>query len=178
MKILLVEDDRKIASFLEKGLKEEGYVLHHVADGEEGYRVATQDAWDLVILDRMLPKQDGLTVCRRIREKGISTPVLILSARGTIENKVEGLDAGADDYLPKPFAFSELLARVRALMRRKSGETKPLLQDGDLKLDLVAHKATYKDQKLELTSREFSLLQLFLRRKGHVLSRTVITESV
>ncbi len=178
MKILIVEDDQKIAQFLEKGLKEEGYVTHWVKDGESGFEKAALEEWDLLILDRMLPKTDGLQVCRRIREKGSRVPILILSARGTIENKVEGLDAGADDYLPKPFAFSELLARIRALSRRKSEDLKPALALGDLKLDLVSHKATYRDKKIDLTSREFALLHLFMRRKGHVLSRTIIAESV
>ena len=178
MKILIVEDDQKIAQFLEKGLKEEGYVTHWVKDGESGIEKATQEEWDLLILDRMLPKTDGLAVCRRMREKGSRVPILILSARGTTENRVEGLDSGADDYLAKPFAFSELLARVRALSRRKSGDLKPALESGDLKLDLIAHKATYRDKKIDLTSREFALLQLFMRRRGHVLSRTIIAESV
>ncbi|MFN0118080.1 MAG: response regulator transcription factor [Elusimicrobiota bacterium] len=178
MRILLIEDDPKIAQFLEKGLKEEGYVTHWVKDGESGFEKAGEEEWDLVILDRMLPKTDGLVVCRKIREKGSRVPILILSAKGTIENRVEGLDSGADDYLPKPFAFSELLARVRALARRKSEDLKPTLEIGDLKLDLVAHKATYQDKEIDLTSREFALLQLFMRRKGHVLSRTIIAESV
>lgn len=178
MKILIVEDDVKIAQFLEKGLKEEGYVTHWVKDGQTGYQTAVQEEWDMVILDRMLPKLDGLQACRRIREGGSRVPILILSARSAVENRVEGLDAGADDYLSKPFAFSELLARVRALGRRKTEYLKPTLQLGDLKLDLVAHKATYQGKKIDLTSREFALLQLFMRRKGHVLSRTVIAESV
>ncbi len=178
MKILIVEDDLKIAQFLKKGLEEEGYVTHWVKDGEAGFETATREEWDLLILDRMLPKTEGLEVCRRIREKGSRVPILILSARGTTENRVEGLDSGADDYLPKPFAFSELLARVRALARRKTEELKPALEMGELKLDLVSHKATYRDKKIDLTSREFALLHLFMRRKGHVLSRTIIAESV
>lgn len=178
MKILLIEDDSKIAKFLEKGLKEEGYVTHWVKDGESGLSAATKEPWDLVILDRMLPKMDGLVVCKNLRQAGQKAPVLILSARGTTENKIEGLDAGADDYLPKPFSFAELLARVRALSRRKTDDTKPHLEMGSLKLDLVAHAAMYEDRKIDLTSREFALLQLFMRRKGHVLSRTIIAESV
>jgi DNA-binding response OmpR family regulator len=177
MRILLVEDDAKIAKFIEKGLKEEGYVTHWVKDGLAGLEAATEP-WDLIILDRMLPKMDGLTVCKRVREAGQQVPILFLSAKGTLENRVEGLDCGADDYLPKPFGFSELLARIRALTRRKTTDLKPLLESGNLKLDLVSHTATFNDDKIELTSREFSLLQLFMRRKGHVLSRTIIAESV
>ena len=178
MKILIIEDDRKIAQFLEKGLKEEGYVTHALADGASGLQAAKSDTWDLVILDRMLPKLDGLSICRKIRETGNRVPILILSARGTMEDRVEGLDAGADDYLPKPFAFAELLARTRAMARRKTDSSNATLECGDLKLDLVAHRATYGDKKVELTSREFALLQLFMRRQGHVLSRTIIAESV
>lgn len=175
---MIVEDDRKIAQFLEKGLKEEGYVTRWVTDGETAHTTALQEEWDLIILDRMLPKLDGLAVCRKIREQGNRVPLLILSAQGTTQNRVEGLDAGADDYLTKPFAFSELLARIRALSRRQTDELSSILGVGDLKLDLVAHKATFRDKRIELTSREFSLLQLFMRRKGHVLTRTIIAESV
>lgn len=178
MKILLVEDDRKIAQFLEKGLKEEGYVTHWVKDGETAADTALREEWDMIILDRMLPKMDGLAVCRKIRMEGNRVPILVLSAHGEIENKVEGLDAGADDYLGKPFAFSELLARIRALTRRKSDTGTSVLEAGDLKLNLVSHKATFKGKDIDLTSREFALLQFFMRRKGHVLSRTIIAESV
>ncbi len=178
MKILIVEDDAKIATFLEKGLKEEGYVTHWAKNGQDGLDAAAREEWDLLILDRMLPKLDGLTVCKRLRDEGNRLPILILSARGALENRVEGLDAGADDYLAKPFAFSELLARVRALVRRKHDGAKPTLELGELKLDLVSHTATFKDKKIDLTSREFALLQFFMRRKGHVLSRTIIAESV
>lgn len=178
MKILIVEDDGKIAQFLEKGLKEEGYVTHWVKDGEAGYQTAAQEDWDILILDRMLPKMDGLAVCRKIREQGNKVPILILSARSAIDNRVEGLDSGADDYLTKPFAFSELLARVRALSRRQSDSLTSTLENGELKLNLVSHKATYRGNEIDLTSREFALLEYFMRRKGHVLSRTIIAESV
>lgn len=178
MKILIVEDDRKIAQFLEKGLKEEGYVTHWVNDGQAAADAASREEWDMIILDRMLPKLDGLEVCRKIRREGNKVPILILSARGEIENKVEGLDCGADDYLAKPFAFSELLARSRALTRRNADSASSLLEVGDLKLDLMSHKATFNGNEIDLTSREFALLQFFMRRKGHVLSRTIIAESV
>lgn len=178
MKILIVEDDAKIAQFLQKGLKEEGYVTHWVKDGEAAQRTALQEDWDLAILDWMLPKRDGLSVCRKIREAGKKFPILMLSARGSTENRVEGLDCGADDYLTKPFAFTELLARIRALSRRRSEEAVPLLQSGNLTLNLVSHKVSYRDKEIELTNREFTLLQYFMRRRGHVLSRTVIAESV
>jgi DNA-binding response OmpR family regulator len=178
MKILIVEDDAKIAKFLEKGLKEEGYVTCWAKDGQTGLDFATQEEWDFLILDRMLPKMDGLVLCREIRKTKSRTPILILSARGTIENRVEGLDSGADDYLPKPFSFSELLARIRALTRRQTDDLRPEMRSGGLKLDLVSHAVTFDDKKIDLTNREFALLQFLMRRKGHVLSRTIIAESV
>ncbi|MCG3204682.1 MAG: Transcriptional activator protein CopR [Elusimicrobia bacterium] len=178
MKILVVEDDKKIAQFLLKGLKEEGYVTHWVQDGDSALQNATQEEWDVLVLDRMLPKRDGLTLCREIRQKGNRVPILILSARSTIENRVEGLDAGADDYLPKPFSFNELLARIRALARRKTENLTSTLTVGDFQLDMTAHTATFQGNKIDLTNREFALLQLFMKRKGHILSRTLIAESV
>ncbi|OVE78156.1 DNA-binding response regulator [bacterium F11] len=178
MKILIVEDDLKIAKFLQKGLKEEGYSTHWVKDGQAAYEAASREDWDLIILDIMLPLMDGISVCQKIRREGKTTPVLMLTARDSVENRVEGLDSGADDYLTKPFAFSELLARIRALSRRQPTSPSTDLDAGDLKVDLVAHKALYKGKEIELTSREFSLLQFFMRRKGHVLTRTILAESV
>jgi DNA-binding response OmpR family regulator len=178
MKVLIVEDDHKITGFLEKGLREEGYVTHCEKNGAQGLDAAMRENWDVIILDRMLPGLDGLEFCRRFRRDGHKTPVLILSARGETENRIEGLDAGADDYLPKPFSFSELLARLRALLRRPSEATGATLKAGELTLDLVSHHVFYRDKKIPLTTREFGLLQLFMRRQGHVLSRTVIAESV
>lgn len=178
MKILVVEDDKKIAQFLNKGLKEEGYAPHWVEDGESAYHAASTEDWDLVILDLMLPRMDGLSVCRKIRQEGKNVPVLMLTARDSVENRIEGLDSGADDYLTKPFSFSELLARIRALSRRQPGNSNTTLESGGLKVDLIGHKVTYDKQDIDLTSREFSLLQFFMRRKGHILTRTIIAESV
>jgi DNA-binding response OmpR family regulator len=178
MKILLVEDDGKIAKFVSQGLREEGFVVALAKDGELGYQKASEEAFDVLILDVMLPKMDGVTLCRKLRQGGKVLPILMLTARDTVENRVEGLDAGADDYLIKPFSFSELLARIRALDRRSRVDGQKSLEAGHLKIDLVAHKVSYEGKELELTSREFALLHFFLRRKGHVLSRTIIAESV
>jgi len=179
MKILLIEDDAKITKFIRQGLEEEGYSVAHGRDGEEGLEKALEGQFDVIVLDLNLPKLDGLGVCRKLRKAGQKTPVIMLTARDTVENRVDGLDAGADDYLVKPFAFSELLARLRALTRRAAGgSADSVLKAGDLELDRVKHKATYRSDSIELTSREFALLELFMRRPGHILSRTQIAESV
>jgi DNA-binding response OmpR family regulator len=178
MKILIVEDEKAIVRFVSQGLKEEGHVVSSAADGKTGLEMALTDNFDFLILDLMLPKMNGLDVCRAIREKGLEFPILMLTAKDSVENRVDGLDAGADDYLVKPFAFSELAARVRALGRRKKGEGQAVLEEAGLKMDLVRHRVVYNDNELELTSREFGLLSHFMKRKGHVLSRTMIIESV
>ena len=178
MKILVVEDDKTISDFISQGLKEEGNVVTKAADGKIALELTQTTEYDLIILDLMLPAVDGMTVCRTLRQRGINWPVIMLTAKDAVEDRVQGLDAGADDYLVKPFAFSELLARIRAIFRRKSGEGPTSLEVAGLQVDLVRHKVIYGKQSLDLTAREFALLENFIRRKGHVLSRTLIIESV
>jgi DNA-binding response OmpR family regulator len=178
MRILLVEDDVDLAQFIRKGLKEEQYAVDVANDGEAGLALALDNPYDLVILDIMLPKLDGLTVCRRIRDKGISTPVLLLTARNTVETKVSGFDTGADQFLAKPFAFVELLARVRALLRRGSSQQLAYLQAADLRLDPASHRVWRADHEIALTNKEYALLEYLLRNKNRVLTRTAIIEHV
>ncbi len=177
MRILVVEDEKKVASLLKMGLQEESYAVDVSYDGEEGGVLAETNPYDLIILDIMLPKKSGLSVLLGLRDKGINTPVLLLTARGTVEDKVEGLNAGADDYLSKPFMFSELLARVRSLLRR-GGEKSPVLKFADLTMDPVTRKVTRSGVDIMLTSKEYSLLDYFLRRPNQVLTRTMISEHV
>jgi DNA-binding response OmpR family regulator len=173
-----VEDERRIASFIERGLEEERYAVDLAHDGEEALDWAVAVDYDLIVLDVLLPKKDGIQVCRELREQGSRVPILMLTARDTIEDRVRGLDSGADDYLVKPFAFQELLARIRALLRR-SGETKTTrLQVGDLVLDTVTHRATRAGRVIELTAREYALLEFLMRHPRQVLSRTQIVEHV
>lgn len=178
MNILVVEDDKTINNFVSKGLKEEGHVVSSVVDGKMGLDLALSGDFDFMILDVMLPKMDGFNVCKLVRKKKLQLPIIMLTAKDSIENKIEGLDVGADDYLVKPFAFSELLARMRAVSRRKNGEGQTTLEVAGLQVDMVRHKVLYEDKELELTSREFALLQHFMKRRSHVLSRTMIIESV
>ncbi len=178
MRILLVEDDADLAQFIRKGLKEELYVVDVAADGEEGLLLALNNAYDLLILDIMLPKLDGLTLCRRVRDKGISTPVLLLTARNTVETKVSGFDTGADQFLAKPFAFAELLAGIRALLRRGSSQPLAHLQAADLRLDPASHRVWRAGQEISLTNKEYALLEFLLRNKNRVLTRTAIIEHV
>lgn len=178
MKILIIEDDKTILSFVSKGLREESHVVVNALDGKTGFDLAVSGDFDFIILDLMLPKMDGIQICRSLRDKGIKTPILMLTAKDSVENRIEGLDVGADDYMIKPFAFSELLARLRAIARRNDGENQTTLSVGGLQVDMVRHKVMFENKELELTSREFSLLQHFMKRKGHVLSRTMIIESV
>lgn len=178
VRLLVVEDENKVASFIKKGLEEEGYAVDLAADGEAGLAMALERVHDLIILDIRLPKVDGLQVLQTLRQDKITTPVLLLTVRATIEDKVLGLDAGADDYLTKPFAFQELVARVRALQRRRA-ETEPsVLQVGDLSLDPARRTVTRGGVKIDLTAREFSLLDYFMRNPGRVLTRTMIAEHV
>jgi heavy metal response regulator len=178
VRLLVVEDESKVASFIKKGLEEEGYAVDLAADGELGLAMALERVHDLIILDIRLPKMDGLRVLQMLRRDKITTPVLLLTVRATIEDKVLGLDAGADDYLTKPFAFQELVARVRALLRRRA-ETEPsVLQVGDLSLDPARRTVTRGGVKIDLTAREFSLLDYFMRNPGRVLTRTMIAEHV
>ncbi len=178
MRILLVEDDADLAQFIRKGLKEEHYAVDVAADGEEGLALALDNSYDLMILDIMLPKLDGLTLCRRVRDKGISTPVLLLTARNTVETKVSGFDIGADQFMPKPFAFAELLARIRALLRRGSSQQIAHLQAADLRLDPASHRVWRAGQEISLTNKEYALLEFLLRNKNRVLTRTAIIEHV
>jgi len=176
--ILIVEDEKKVAGFIKKGLEEETYAVDVAYDGEEGLYMASEGQFDLIILDLMLPKIDGLEVLTRVRDKGIDTAILLLTAKDSVEDKVTGLNKGADDYLTKPFAFSELLARVRSLLRRGKGDTKTELQVGDLTLDLVSHNVKRNGVEMELTGKEYSLLEYFMRNEGKVLTRTMIAEHV
>ncbi|MBC7228803.1 MAG: response regulator transcription factor [Actinobacteria bacterium] len=178
MRILVVEDDEKIARFIRKGLTEEGYAVDVARNGEEALSFATSAPYDLIILDLLIPRIDGITVCRRLRESNLSVSILILTAKDSIEDRVTGLDAGADDYLVKPFAFAELLARIRALMRRPQSATSNILQISDLVLDLNKHRAERSGALIELTSTEYALLEYLMRNPCQVLTRTQIMQHV
>src|SRR5688572_5039195 len=178
MRILVVEDEQKMAAFIKRGLEEEGAAVDVAADGEEGLFQAGVGNYDLIILDISLPRLDGLEVCRRLRSERVSTPILLLTARDSIEMKVSGLDSGADDYLTKPFAFAELLARLRALSRRNRAEVNMRLEVGDLKLDPLTRRVTRSGRLIQLTSKEFALLECFMRHPDQVLSRTILAEKV
>lgn len=177
-RILLIEDEALIADFLIRGLREEGYSVEHVDDGRAGALALQQGPWDLVLLDWWLPGEDGIQLLRRFRRHDRATPVLFLTARDAIAQRVEGLDAGADDYLTKPFAFEELLARVRALLRRSDQATGLVLEYSDVQADLASQKAMRAGAAIDLTSKEFQLLTFFLRHPGAVLSRTRILDAV
>jgi two-component system copper resistance phosphate regulon response regulator CusR len=178
MRILIVEDEQKTASFLAQGLGENGFVVDVARRGDDALHRARTTTYDLIILDVMLPGLDGWSLLSAIRQEGNKTPVLYLTARDAVEDRVKGLELGADDYLVKPFAFSELLARVRSILRRGPARQPDNVQVADLQLDLVRHKATRAGQRLELTPKEFALLSLLARRAGEVLSRTLIAEQV
>lgn len=178
MRILLVEDEKKVVGFIKKGFEEEGYVVDHAADGEAGLAMGLGKGHDLIILDVNLPGRDGLSILRELRSKNISTPILLLTIRAAIEDKVVGLDTGADDYLAKPFAFEELLARVRALLRRGAQAELPLLRIDDLTLDPARRLVWRGEEKIDLTTKEFALLDYFMRNSGRVLTRTMIAERV
>lgn len=178
MRILIVEDEKKVAAFIKKGLEEETYAVDVAYDGEDGLHMGLENQYDLIILDLMLPVIDGLEVLSRLRENKVDTPILLLTAKDSVEDKVTGLNTGADDYLTKPFAFSELLARIRVLLRRGKAETKTVLQIKGLTLDLVSHKVKRDDEEIELTGKEYSLLEYFMRNQGKVLTRTMIAEHV
>ncbi len=179
MHILLIEDDTEAAKFLVKGLRESGYSVDHAADGREGLFRATEGQFDLVVTDRMLPHLDGLTVIQLMRRKGITTPVLVLSALGSVDDRVRGLKAGGDDYLTKPFAFVELLARIEALTRRRtSAADATKLKVADLDFDLLARRVTRGGREIELTARELKLLEFLMRRAGQVVTRTMLLEGV
>jgi two-component system OmpR family response regulator len=179
MRLLLVEDDRKIASFIVKGMKAEGYAVDHASDGQEGLHMAVTEPYDAAIIDVMLPKLDGLSLIERMRKEKVNTPVIILSAKGSVDDRVKGLQTGGDDYLPKPFAFSELLARVQALIRRAGGLSEPTrLTYGDLSMNLLTREVTRGARKIELQRLEFSLLEYLMRNAGRVVSKTMIMEHV
>ena len=179
MRLLLVEDDLKIALFIRNGLREAGFAVDHVTNGEDGLHLALTEPYDLDIIDIMLPKLDGLTLIEELRKNKINTPVLILSAKRTVDDRVRGLKTGGDDYLTKPFAFSELLARVQALIRRASGISSPSsLSVGDLTLDFQTRKVVRAGEKIELQPLEFSLLEYLMRNAGQVVSKTMIMEHV
>jgi DNA-binding response OmpR family regulator len=178
VKVLLVEDDRKIASFIRKGLKEQGFVVDSCDNGDEGYALATGQAYDVLILDIMLPGRDGLSILRGLRAEKITVPVILLTARSALQERVEGLNLGADDYLSKPFYMEELLARVHAVTRRATGDHLSLMQVGHLKVNLITREVRLGEEKVDLTVREFSLLELLMRSPGRVFTRTQILEHV
>jgi len=178
MKVLVVEDDRKVAGFIEQGLREEGFAVDVAGDGEEGTMLAHVNDYDVILLDLMMPKKNGLQLASELRREGRSIPILMLTARDSSDDIVRGLDAGADDYLTKPFRFDELLARLRALMRRGGAKRTDLLRYGPIELDRLKHKVKVKANKLDLTPKEFHLLEHFLLRPEEVVRRTELLEKV
>ncbi|MDF3382217.1 MULTISPECIES: response regulator transcription factor [Sulfitobacter] len=179
MKLLVVEDDTTTSTYIVRGLREEGHAVDVVADGRDGLVQATTGQYDVLILDRMLPELDGLTLLKTLRGAGNTTPVLLLTAMGAVEDRIDGLNAGADDYLVKPFAFGELSARVNALARRPQAlEQETVLRAGDLTMDLISRRVTRAGQEIDLLPREFALLEHLLRRKGRVQTRTMLLEAV
>ena len=179
MRILLVEDERKISAYVRRGLEEAGYAVDQAFAGPEALRWAEMAEYSCVVLDIMLPEMDGVAVCRELRRRGVRTSVLMLTARDTVDDRVAGLDAGADDYLVKPFAMKELLARLRALARRAAeGARNPVLSVADLSLDPASHQVTRNSMKIPLSAKEFAILEYLLRNAGLVLTRTMITENV
>lgn len=176
MRVLLVEDDEDIAASLVRGLAEQGHAVDHTADGLTALDFAEGTDFDLIILDVMLPGMDGIRVCRTLRERRVRSPILMLTARDTVDDRVSGLDSGADDYLVKPFAFAELLARMRALSRREPEVVDPVLRVADLELDTTSRQARRAGAEIELTAKEYSLLEYLMRNSGRVLTREMITE--
>jgi two-component system OmpR family response regulator len=178
MRVLVVEDEVKMAELLRRGLQEEGYAVDVAGGGAEALWLATENPYDVILLDLMLPDADGIETCRRLREKEIWSPVIMVTARDAIEDHVRGLDVGADDYLTKPFSFAELLARIRALLRRPSAERPSVLSIGDLRLDPATRQVWRGDSPIEMTAKEFALLEYFMRNPEQVLSRSRIIEHV
>ena len=179
MRLLIIEDDRDAADYIVRAFRETGHVADHAADGEDGLAMALDGEYDVLIVDRMLPKRDGLSVIGTLREKGIQTPVLILSALGQVDDRVKGLRAGGDDYLPKPYSFSELLARVEALARRRGGRGDEMVyRVGDLELDRLSHQVRRGKEEIVLQPREFRLLEYLMKHAGQVVTRTMLLENV
>jgi DNA-binding response OmpR family regulator len=178
LRILVVEDERRLANIIKRGLLEEGYSVDNAYDGEEAESLAEDTAYDLIVLDIMLPKKDGLAVCHSLRMKRINTRILMLTAKDSVEDRVKGLDSGADDYQVKPFAFSELLARVRALMRREAMTKTTKLQVGELVLDTLSREVWRGERKVDLTTKEYSILEFFMRHPNAVITRTMLEENV
>ncbi|KKQ43434.1 MAG: Response regulator receiver domain protein (CheY-like) [Microgenomates group bacterium GW2011_GWC1_37_8] len=178
MRILVVEDERRLAAIIKKGLTEEGFAVDAAYDGEEGQYLAESEEYDLIVLDIMLPKVDGLTICKELRAKNIKIPVLMLTAKSEVEDKIKGLDSGADDYMTKPFSFLELRSRIHALIRRSKQEASPTLAISDLELDPIKHKVMRSGKLIKLTPKEFAVLELLLRHKDEVVTRTMVIEHV
>ena len=179
MRILVVEDDKKIASFVVNGLKQSGYAVDHAAEGEQGLIMAKSIAYDAAVVDIMLPKLDGLSLIQQLRAKGVRMPILILSAKASVDDRVKGLQAGGDDYLTKPFAFSELLARIQALIRRATQTTEPTrLVVGDLSIDLLTREVQRGAEKIELQPREYALLEYLMRNPNRTVTKTMILEHI
>lgn len=181
MRLLIIEDDREASSYLSKAFREAGHVADTADDGLDGYALAREGAYDVLVVDRMLPKLDGLSLIRSLREQGVETPVLILSALGQVDDRVKGLKAGGDDYLPKPYAFSELMARIEVLARRRGGAAATEATSyrvGDLELDRLSHRVTRAGQEIPLQPREFRLLEYLMRHAGQVVTRTMLLEHV
>jgi len=178
MKVLIIEDEKKVLNFIKQGLEEERYIVEVASDGITGLEIALNNHFDAIILDVMLPGKDGYTILKELRDAGSTIPVLMLTARDSVEDKVHGLDLGADDYLPKPFSFEELTARLRALMRRTTPEKTTKLKCGDLILDTVTHIAIKNGKEIDLTTKEYALLEYLMRNKNRILSRSTITQHV
>ena len=178
MNILLVEDEKKIVDFIRRGFHEQGFTVEHCADGNDGFAKATAHEYDVIVLDIMLPGRDGLSILKALRKVGKTTPVLLLTARNELDDRVEGLNLGADDYLAKPFFVEELVARVHALQRRVSGDRQNILAVGDLRLDRISREVHWRGQSVDLTGREFSLIEYLMRSPGRVFTRTQILEHV
>lgn len=178
MRILIVEDDKKVGAFLQKGLREEHYAVDVCRNGADALYIAQVNTYDVIILDVMLPGKDGFTVCREMRQNSIPTPIIMLTAKDSIEDKVIGLSEGADDYLTKPFSFEELLARIRALLRRSQDYKTKVLKAGDLEMDPLRHLVTLSGKKINLTGKEYALLEYLLRNKGRVVTQSMIIEHV
>ena len=178
MRVLIVEDEQRLSNTVKKGLIEDGYAVDQAFDGEEGQYLAEAESYDVIVLDLMLPKIDGIQVCKNLRSKSIKTPIIMLTARSRLEEKVEGLDAGADDYLTKPFAFEELRSRLQAIIRRSHNQADSVLQIADLKVDPLKHEVVRSEKKIKLTPKEFAILDYLLRHKDELVSRTQIIEHV